>query len=80
MITVTVKGNTYPIRKVLKDNLFNYNEFDRCWYRRVTESDLNSVIDTLKPMQVCDDYDTPKFYIKIERPDEKPKFVDRGFF
>ena len=74
MIKVLVKGDAYPIRKALKDNLFRYNEFDRCWYRQVEKCDLNRVLDTLKPMPRCDEYPQPNYWVEVK------KTVDEGFF
>ena len=49
MIKLTVTGHTFPLRKVLNTHRFQYNHPGRSWYRAVKETDLNRVIEALRP-------------------------------
>jgi len=48
MILIEVSGKTYPMRKSLKDNGFEWDGERKIWWRMVGVS-LNSVIEAIRP-------------------------------
>jgi hypothetical protein len=49
MIEITVTGDTYHIRKGLKDNGFRWNRIDHTWHKREDEESLNHTLDKITP-------------------------------
>ena len=76
MIKITVTGDTFPIRTMLKGSLFQYNHNDLSWYRGVKESELNALLDTLMP-EYHYGYDNREINIKLESTDKNVRGVVR---
>lgn len=77
MIRITVTGDTYPIRKVLKEHKFQYNHPGRNWYRAVRETDLNRVIGAITP-EYHYGYDSPEINVKLESVDKNGNLNREG--
>ncbi|MHA1136547.1 MAG: hypothetical protein ACTSSE_08675 [Candidatus Thorarchaeota archaeon] len=66
MIRITVTGDTYPIRKRLKDGHFKWAKDFKAWYRVVGEGSLNATLEALRPMRSWVDQSYPVVVCKLE--------------
>jgi hypothetical protein len=49
MIEITVTGDTYHIRKGLKDNGFRWNHINQAWHKIEDEESLDHTLDKITP-------------------------------
>ncbi len=69
MILITVKGDTFNIRKRLKENHFLWDEFNKEWTRVVGEAKLNSTVQGLRPMRSWNDGSYPNITVILTSVD-----------
>jgi len=49
MIEINVTGDTYSLRKGLKENGFYWVQEQKCWRKIVTEATLNNTLEAIRP-------------------------------
>ena len=49
MILITITGKTFPIRKLFKDNKFQFFKNPNRYERIVGEGSLNTIIESIRP-------------------------------
>lgn len=78
MIRITVTGDTYPVRKLLKDNKFRWNVGVKGWQRTIPEASLNHTIEKIRPPVSWSDAPSPKITITLESVDVWGKKMHDG--
>lgn len=80
MIRITVSGDTYDIRKRLKDNHFFWDPTTKTWSRIEGEASLDSTLDKLRPMISWSDVPTPQVFVTLHPVDVNGNLLsDRSF-
>lgn len=63
MIQITVTGDTYPVRRMLKNNHFGWD--GKTWRKTVAEADLNRTLESIRPPVSWSDEPSPKVTITL---------------
>jgi len=69
MIQITVTGETYQLRKTLKDNHFRWNAVLKAWQKVVGEASLDYQCEQLRPMRSLSDTPEPKIILELQKVD-----------
>lgn len=69
MIRITVTGDTFRIRKRLKDNGFGWRPRSKEWVKTVAEGSLNSILEALRPMRSWSSNPTPVIVVSLIQVD-----------
>ena len=80
MIKITVTGDTYSIRRVLKANQFIWDATPKRWHKTVTEASLNRTLEAIRPLVSWSDEPSPKITVTLHSVDAYGNEMHDGRF
>lgn len=78
MIRITVTGDSYQVRKQLKDNKFRWNVGVKGWQKTIGEASLNHTLEKIRPPASWSDAPSPKMTITLASVDISGKKMRDG--
>lgn len=66
MIEVSVTGQTYELRKGLKDQGFHWVPKEKCWRKLITEATLNNVMEAIRPPVSWSNHPDPRLAVTLK--------------
>lgn len=67
MINIEASGNTYAIRRVLKELKFRWNSVSKTWWKIVPEASLNATLNQLRSQFSYSDIPNPNVIIHLSQ-------------
>ena len=80
MIRITVSGDTYDIRKRLKDNGFRWDPESITWHKTVGEASLDCDLDAIRPPQSFSIQESPQIYVILQSVDVRGNELNNSPF
>lgn len=69
MINIIITGNTYPIRRLLKQSGFQWNPDKKHWLNRITEAKLNGTLEAIRPPPSWSEKESPRIKASLTSVD-----------
>lgn len=78
MIEIRVIGDTYPLRKTLKEAGFRWRADHQQWRHRVSEAKLDATINGIRPPNSLSDKSSPTIYAELRQVDVEGRQMSKG--
>ena len=69
MIEISVTGDTYDIRKRLKEQGFGWMSRSKTWVKSIAEASLNKTLEAIRPPRSWSEHPSPKINVMLKSVD-----------